>query len=64
MWTLVLTMMLTGYFRDSSPAAAIHSVPGFTSEQACLKAGNAWLEQQRRAKTDAEKALRAMCVKQ
>ena len=64
MYVLILTMMLTGFSTNSSPAAAVYSVPGFTSEQACLTAGNAWLEQQRKAKTKAEKTIRAMCVKQ
>lgn len=64
MWVLILTMMFTGPYYDSSPGVALHSVPGFTSEASCLRAGNAWLEQQNKADVAATKRVRAMCVKQ
>lgn len=54
MWILILTLVTTSHTH-----AAIASVPGFTSEQACLAAGNAWLKHELRYSPD----KRALCVK-
>lgn len=57
MWILILTLVAS----SSSTGQAISSVPGFTSQQACLAAGNFWGEQVR--KTGEFRLPVAVCVK-
>lgn len=58
MYTLILTIVVF----SSQAGAAVESVPGFTSSQACLAAGNAWVQQAHEVK-DRYGAFRALCVK-
>lgn len=40
MYTLILFGVLHGYTSQSGNALTIEHVPGFTTEQACINAGN------------------------
>lgn len=60
MYSLILTLAMVYY---SGTAATIEHIDGFTSEAACLKAGNAWLEQMKKASVNYNTSTaRAMCV--
>jgi len=62
-YTLILTMSLffSGY-KAGAASSSIEHIPGFSTERQCLDAGNAWLNQQREARTRG--TIRAMCVAQ
>lgn len=56
MWTLILTIFASGGVGGN----AITNAPGFTTQQACMAAGAAWLKQ---ANETTSTSNRAMCVK-
>jgi len=61
MYTLVLTLLIMG---GSKPAVAITHIDGFSSENACLTAGNAVLSQHKgMADRYTEVKPRAMCIR-
>lgn len=57
-WVLVLTLITSVH---SGTAAVVTPVPGFTSRESCLNAGNSWLKT-----TDEFPTIRrnALCVPQ
>ena len=57
MWILVLTIL--GWTNQSGQSVA--GIPGFTSEVACVAAGNAWLKNTEEKGSNAYR--RAVCVK-
>lgn len=58
-WILILTIAAS----DSRVISAISTVPGFQSENNCLVAGNAWIQQTRPKLTVFATSL-ALCVEQ
>jgi hypothetical protein len=58
MYTLILTIVVS----SSQAGAVVTTVAGFTSSQACLNAGNAWLQQTREVEYRYG-AFKTICVK-
>ena len=54
MYVLILTIAWGGY---ATGAASIEHIPGFTSNTACLAAGNAWIKHMNTS------SAKAICVK-
>ncbi len=66
MYSLILTIILAGNFPDSNAplAASVTQVNGFTTNEQCMTAANAWVKQQRTGdKTQAITRYTALCVK-
>jgi len=61
MYTFVLVLTIIGY--SSQSGHAVTNVPGFSSAQECVEAGNAWLKHHRGTR-NAGATMTAVCVKQ
>lgn len=61
-WILILTIGIADY----RGGMAVHSVPGFRTEAACMSAASAWLKQNTGNSDDGTRYWRpkALCVQQ
>lgn len=63
MYSLILTLVLSGV-NAANVAVSVHNIDGFSSEASCLRAGNAWINQQKALNLNYHNVHpRAMCVR-
>ncbi|UGL61407.1 hypothetical protein [Xanthomonas phage DMF5-T1] len=62
-WALIITLTVGGITYDDGSAAVVTQVPGFQTEDLCMRAGNAWLSKTVRIPQELRGVTRsALCV--